>query len=271
VSRAGRLTFYTGIIPAAGEQVTVTYRTTSRAVGRAVNTASHQALGAQGSSGIASWIGSVTNPPCRTSADCRNAAAVLAQSAASSTALWSGRYRGTSFDFSTDVWPGDALALDAPSCNLNAQLVVRTVKVTYRASIPDLFAYEIAFANDWAEDLAIRTSESVPEDAWLPAPAAPTFAANLNALTVTAITGSTVTINTGATAPPGGGFEIRDRDYAFMTGEDPSLVMRGSQPNLTFTRNSAADRFYVRMFDAADPPNYSEFSAAIFLNTPLSS
>jgi hypothetical protein len=271
VSRSGRLTFYTGIIPAAGEQITVTYRTTARAAGRAVNTASQQALVAQGSCATASWIGSVTNPPCRTSADCRNAAAALAQSAASSTALWSGTYRGTSFDFAADVWPGDALALDAPSCNLNAQLVVRTVKVTYRASVPDLFAYEIAFANDWAEDLAIHTSESVPEDAWLPAPAAPTFAANLNALTVTAIAGSSVTINTGATAPAGGGFEIRDRDYAFMTGEDPSLVMRGSQPNLTFTRNSAADRFYVRMFDAADPPNYSEFSAAIFLNTPLSS
>jgi hypothetical protein len=80
-----------------------------------------------------------------------------------------------------------------------------------------------------------------------------------------------VTVNTGATAPPGGGFEIRNRDYTFMPGQDPSLVMRGSQPNLTFTRTSAADRFYIRMFDGADPPNYSEFSAALFLHLPLSS
>jgi hypothetical protein len=169
------------------------------------------------------------------------------------------------------VWPGDALALNAPSCNLNAQLVVRTVKVTYRSYVPDVFGYEAVFANDWAEDLAIRTSESVSADAWLPAPAATNYAANLNALTVTAINGNNVTINTGATAPVGGGFEIRSRDYAFMMGEDPGLVMRGSQPNLTFTRQMAADRFYIRMFDGADPPNYSEFSAAIFFNMPLSS
>ena len=40
--------------------------------------------------------------------------------------------------------------------------------------------YEIAFANDWADDLAIKTSATVPADAWLPAPIAPTVLANLN-------------------------------------------------------------------------------------------
>jgi hypothetical protein len=271
VSRAGRLTFYAGFTPAAGERIAVTYRTIARSAGRAVNAAGQQALIAQGSPATASWIGSITNPPCRSSADCRNSASALAQSAGSSTALWSGVWRGTNLDVSADVWPGDALALNAPSCNLNAELVVRSVKVTYRSSVPDVFAYEVAFANDWAEDLAIRTSESVPADAWLPAPAAPIFAANLNALAVTAIGGNCVTINTGANAPAGGGFEIRNRDYSFMMGEDPGLVMRGTQPNLTFTRRTAADRFYVRMFDGADPPNYSEYSVAIFFNMPLSS
>jgi hypothetical protein len=271
VGRSGRLTFYTGFTPAAGEQIAVSYRTSARSVGRAVNTTSQQALVALGLPATASWIGSVTHPECRTSADCRSAAAALMQAAGSSAALWSGVWRGTNFDVSTDVWPGDALALNAPSCSLNAQLVVRTVKVTYRASIPDVFGYEAVFANDWAEDLAIRTSESVSADAWLPAPAATNYAANLNALAVTAISGNNVTINTGATASVGGGFEIRSRDYTFMTGEDPGLVMRGSQPNLTFTRQTGADRFYIRMFDGADPPNYSEFSAAVFFNMPLSS
>jgi hypothetical protein len=55
-----------------------------------------------------------------------------------------------------------------------------------------------------------------------------------------------------------------------MAGEDPSLVMRGSQPTLTFARVSASDRFYVRMYDGSTPPNYSEFSAALFINLPLS-
>ncbi|MGB9289249.1 MAG: hypothetical protein WCC31_11145, partial [Terracidiphilus sp.] len=129
---------------------------------------------------------------------------------------------------------------------------------------------EIAFANDWADDLAIKTSATVPENAWLPAPVAPTVLANLSGLTVTAINGSTVTVNAGATPPTGGGFEIRLRDFAFMPGEDPTLVMRSSQPNLTFSRVSASDRFYIRMYDGSTPPNYSEFSTALFINLPLS-
>ena len=45
-------------------------------------------------------------------------------------------------------------------------------------------------------------------------PIAPTVLANLTGLTVTAINGSTVTVNTGVTPPTGGGFEIRLRDFA---------------------------------------------------------
>jgi len=269
VERTGKLVFYTGCTPVAGEQIAVSYRTMSRAVGRAVNTASQQALAAAGSPSVATWIGSVTNPPARSSTDCRNAALVMEQAAASVSALWSGTYKGNRTSFSTDVWPGDALALNAPSTNLNAQVVARTVKVTYSASAPDLVEYEIAFANDWADDLAIKTSATVPANAWLPAPVSPTVLSNLTRLSVSSLNGSTVTVNTGVTPPTGGGFEIRLRDYVFQAGQDPTLVLRGSQQNLTFSRVSASDRFYVRMFDGSTPPNYSEFSAALFINLPL--
>jgi len=163
------------------------------------------------------------------------------------------------------------LLLNAPSAGLDSQVVVRTVKLSYRASCPDLVAYAIAFANDWADDLAIKTSETVPTDVWLPVEASPSFVANLNGLAVTSLNGSTVTVNTGQAAPDGGGFEIRKRDFAFMPGEDPDLVVRGTQPNMTFSRVSASDRYYIRMHDGATPPNYSEFSAALFFNLPLGS
>ena len=267
--RAGLLVFYLGSTPAAGEQIAVSYRTTGRAVGHAVNFASQQSLTQAGSPSVAAWIGTVTNPPPRSSADCRNAALVMEQAAAGVSALWSGTYNGTRASFSSDVWPGDALALNAPSANLNAQVVVRTVKLTYSASYPDLIEYAIQFANDWADDLAIRASETVPADTWLPAPVSPTVLANLNDLTVTALNGSTVSIDTGATPPSSGGFEVRRRDFAFMPGEDPDLVMRGTQPTMTFSRETAQDRFYIRMYDGSTPPNYSEFSTALFINLPL--
>jgi len=271
VDRAGQLVFYTGFAPAIGEQVAVSYRTVGRAVGRAVNTASQQALAQAGLPSVLAWIGTATNPPARSSADCRNAALAIEQAAASISALWSGSYKGTRASFASDVWPGDALLLNAPSTSLNAQVVVRAVKVSYKASYPDRVEYVISFANDWACDLAIKTSATVPADAWLPAPIAPTLLANLAGLTVTSLNGSSVSINAGVTPPSGGGFEIRRRDYAFMPGEDPGLVMRATVPTMTFPRTSASDRFYVRMYDGATPPNYSEFSTALFINLPVGS
>ena len=270
VERTGRVVFYTGFTPVAGEQIAVSYRTLHRALGRAVNTASQQALAQAGSPWVAAWIGSVTAPPARSSADCRNAALVMSQAASSVSAFWSGTYRGNRSSFSADVWPGDALLLNAPSTNLDAQVVVRTVKVIYSPSSPDLVQYEIAFANDWADDLAIKSSGAVPVNAWLPAAANLAVLPNLNRLTVTALSGTAVTVNPGVTPPAGGGFEIRLRDYAFQPGEDPTLVLRGSQQTMTFSRVSASDRFYIRMYDGSTPPNYSEFSTALFINLPLS-
>jgi hypothetical protein len=271
VERSGRLVFYTGYAPPAGEQITVSYRTIGRAVGRAVNAASQAALTLAGLPSVATWIGTAVNPPARSSQDCRNAALAIEQASAGVSALWAGTYSGTRFTFASDVWPGDALLLNAPSASLNVQVVVRTVKVSYRASDPDLVEYEIQFANDWADDLAIKTSSTVPADAWLPAPIAPTVLANLNNLTVTTLNGITVAINAGVTPPTGGGFEIRRRDFAFMPGEDPDLVVRGPEPVMTFARENPADRFYIRMYDGSTPPNYSEFSTALFINLPLGS
>jgi hypothetical protein len=271
LERAAKLAFYTGYTPVAGEQVAVSYRTIGRAVARAVNTASQLALAETGSPSVAAWIGSVTSPAARSSADCLNAAQAIEQAAAGVSALWSGTYKGNRTSFATDVWPGDALLLNAPSTDIDAQVVVRTVKVSYSASYPDLVEFAIQFANDWADDLAIKTSTTVPADAWLPAAIAPTWLANLTSLTVTTLNGTTVAINTGITPPTGGGFEIRRRDFAFMPGEDPGLVVRATLPNITFSRETANDTFFVRMYDASTPPNYSQFSTALFINLPLGS
>jgi hypothetical protein len=271
LERTGKLVFYTGYTPVSGEQIAVSYRTIGRAVGRAVNTASQATLAAAGSPAVAVWIGSVTAPSARSSTDCLNAAQAIEQAAGGISALWSGTYKGNRTSFAADVWPGDGLLLNAPSTGLDAQVVVRTVKVSYSASYPDLVLYAIQFANDWADDLAIKTSATVPADAWLPAAIAPTLLANLTSLTVTTLNGTTLAINTGVTPPTGGGFEIRRRDFAFMPGEDPGLVVRATLPNITFARETANDRFYIRMYDGSTPPNYSQFSTALFINLPLGS
>ncbi len=271
VERTGKLVFYTGYVPPVGEQIAVTYRTQGRAVGRAVNSASQSSLSAAGLPSVSAWIGSVINPPARNSADCRAAASVIVQASAGVSALWSGSYKSTRMAFASDVWPGDELLLNVTSLSLSAQVVVRTVEIQYTASSPDFVLYDVTFANDWADDLAIKTSTTVPADTWLPANSSYTPIANLKTLTVTALSGSSITVTTGIAPPSGGGFEVRTRDFAFMPGNDSTLVLRGSQQTLTFPRLSSNDRFFIRMFDGATPPNYSEFSTALFINLPLSS
>jgi len=269
VENTGKLVFYTGYVPTSGELIEVYYRTIGRAVGRAVNTNSQLALANAGAPAVSAWVGSVTRPAARSSADCRCAAQAMVQAASSTSALWSGTYKGYSICFTEDVWPGDELHLTSPSTSLDAHVVVRSVKISCISSCPELVEYDIAFANDWADDLAIKTSTTVPDNTWLPATANLTVLPNLTSLTVTALNSSTVTVNTGITPPTGGGFEVRTRDFAFMAGSDPSLVLRGSEQNLTFARQSANDKFYIRMYDGSAPPNYSEFSTALFINLAL--
>jgi hypothetical protein len=278
LGRTGFLTFYTGYAPVLGTVVAVQYRSAGRAVGRAVNAASQAALAAAGSPAIAVWTGSVTEPKGRSSRDCRNAATALVTAATSVSAAWSGMYRTTNVALnagsSGDIWPGDALLLESASLTLNAQVVVRSVVLEYGASQPDVVRYAIAFSNDWANDLSIKTSRTVPEDAWLPAAVAPTYLANLDGLTVTAITPTAVSVATGVTAPAGGGFEARRRDFAFQAGADPDLVIRSVVSTFDIPRATAADRFYVRIYDGTSVedggPNYSEFSVGLFVNLPLS-
>jgi hypothetical protein len=282
LTSTGSLTFYSGNAPALGEIIAVNYRTVGRAVGRAVNSASQTALAAAGSPATAVWTGTVTEPKGRSSLDCRNAAMALVTAASSVSAAWSGTYRSSNVALNVgsggsgvDVWPGDALLLDSASLGLDVQVVVRQVILQYAASRPDLVQYAIEFSNDWANNLSVKTSKTVPVDAWLPAAVSPTYLANLDGLTVTAITPTAVSVTTNVTPPAGGGFEVRRRDFAFQPGQDPDLVIRSTVSTFDIPRASAADRFYVRMYDGTSVesggPNYSEFSVGLFVNLPLAS
>jgi hypothetical protein len=195
--------------------------------------------------------------------------------ASSVSAAWSGTYRTSNIALNAgscgDVWPGDALQLNVVSLGLDAQVVVRAVTLQCGASDPDLVQYAIEFSNDWANDLAVKTSRTVPLDAWLPAAVSPTYLANLNQLVVTGISASSVSVQTNATPPSGGGFEVRRRDFVFQPGQDVDLVMRSAVGNFDIPRATEADRFYIRMYDGASPPNYSEFSVGLFVNLPLAS
>jgi hypothetical protein len=88
----GKVTFFAGRVPVAGERVTVMYRGEQRAVARLENAASVAAEAAGGGSGTCRWLGDVLQPVARSSADCESAAAAILAFATSRTAAVAGTY-----------------------------------------------------------------------------------------------------------------------------------------------------------------------------------
>ena len=247
--------FYPTTIPQAGELIAVSYRTTLRAVARLAT---------------AAWIGTVTEPAPRSSVDCENAATAILDLATSRAAAWKGSYTAWNPEAQSDVWPGDVLAIDSTSANLDANLAVRSVAIDLTCTSPGLAKYVVNFANDWADALAIKTSSTVPADVWLPQqPETTAPPANLSSLAITSVTASAIAVSANATPPTSDGFEVRRRDWAFGQGSNSDLVLRSPVANFSIPREVVIEQYYIRMYDGSTPPSYSRFSSAVFVNVPL--
>ena len=268
LSTTGKVTFFAGRIPVAGELVTVLYRTRDRSIARLEDAASVAAEAAGGMPGTARWLGKVLKPIARSSVDCESAAAAVLGFASSRAAAIAGSYAAV--NPTADVWPGDVLAITANGQTLN--VVVRQVTVADGNALPELLTYRIAFANDWAEALGLTLSETIAPDAFLPQTAllAPgVVLANLQQLTVVSATGTALQVDSGMDPPTGGGFEVRLRDWDFGPDVDQNLVLRSPVRSFSIPRSAQVERYYVRMYDTSTPPLYSRLSSAVFTNLPV--
>ena len=268
-SGPGKVSFFAGRVPVEGERIAVLYRTTGRAVARVADAASVAAEAAAGVSGTSRWLGKVLQPPARSSVDCESAAKAILAFATSRSAAIAGTY--TCVNPAADVWPGDVLSLT--SAGVTTALLVRSVEITAQQ---ESVRYKIAFANDWATELAdglgIKLSEAIAKDSILP-PGADNAEplANLQSMQVVSVSGTTLQIDAGVDAPTGGGFEVRRRDNAFGLESGVDLVLRSPVRSISIPRGAQLERFFVRMYDASVPPRYSRFSSAVFVNVPLGS
>jgi hypothetical protein len=275
LSATGKVTFFAGRIPVAGEFVTVAYRNAQRSVARLDDPASVAAEAAGGASGTARWLGKVLKPPARSSIDCESAALAVLSFATSRAAALAGTYDAVNLQQGTDVWPGDVLAFIQNGATTNA--IVRRVRVERDASSPEALAYTIAFANDWAEGLGLTLSEAIASDALLPLTASPApgaVLANLQQLTVTSASTTALQIDVGTNPPAGGGFEVRRRDWAFvpstLQADNQDLVLRSPVRSFSIPRAAQVEQYFIRMYDASMPPLYSRLSSAVFTDLPVS-
>jgi len=270
----GKVTFFAGRVPVAGERITVYYRSRQRSVARLADAASIAAEALSGAPGTCRWLGKVLAPPARSSADCESAAQSVLAFATSRAAAVAGSY--AMINPSQDVWPGDILAVT--SSGVTSSLLVRSVVAKDGHAMPEVVQYEVKFANDWATEyadgLGIQLSEEIAADAFLPqtASAAPgQVLANLQQLAVTSLTETALQVDAGTAPPAGGGFEVRRRDGEFGPAVDVAdLVLRSPVRSFTLPRAAQVERFYIRAYDGSTPPIYSRFSSAVFVNAPFS-
>jgi hypothetical protein len=268
VSAAGKVTFFSGRVPVAGEFVTVTYRVQQRAVARLENAASVAEEAAGGVPGTAQWLGKVLKPEARSSVDCESAALAVLSFATSRAAAAAGTYIAAN---PADVWPGDVLAITSGGATMS--VVVRRVEIVNGMACPEVLTYRMAFANDWAEGLGLTLSETIATNALVPQTALSTpgnVLANLQQLQVVSATGTALQVDAGTAPPVGGGFEVRRRDGDFGPGVDQDLVLRSPVRSFSIPREGQIEHYYVRMYDGSTPPLYSRFSSAVFTDLPVS-
>lgn len=270
LSTGGTLTFFAGQIPVAGEVIAVIYRRSDRSIARVADPQSIAAETAAGFPGIAQWMGRVSHPVARSSADCRSAAKALLSLSTSADAALSGRY--LTKNPSSDVWPGDVLTFEQTGAVTN--VLVRKAIIKDGGGAPEVLTYNLEFANDWVEALGVEVTAGVATDSVLPALAAPLLAAPttpaLSQLQTLAVNGSSVQVDSGMDPVAGGGFEVRRRDGGFAANSDQDLVLRSPVRTFTVPRSAQVEHFYIRAYDGSPTPVYSAVSSAIFTNFPVS-
>jgi len=267
----GKITFLAGRVPVAGERIAVYYRNARRSVARIADSASIGSEAVNGGPGTCRWLGKVSAPAARSSVDCESAAQAVLAFATSRDAALSGTY--ALVNPAADVWPGDVLAVT--SAGVTTSLLVRSVVVKDGGAVPEVRAYKLSFANDWAAEWAagigLKLSDEIAADAYLPQTAsagAGEVLANLQQLAVTGLTGTALQVDAGTAPPAGGGFEVRLTDWRFGPQVDAAdLVLRSPVRSFSIPLAAQVQRFYIRMYDASTPPVYSRFSSAVFVHT----
>jgi len=269
------LVFFSGFAPAANEVITVHYRGHGQALARVANPLSISAQVRGADNGVHGSVRNIKEPLSRTAADCENAA--LAMLDDSINPAWTGEYETWS-DFlpgnAADIFPGDAININAPSRGAVFLAIVREVEIEVNDLTGEHSNYRIKFANDAAESLSFEVSSArintqLAVDAISNAVVGAVFLSSLTAAQVTQPTSTTVSIDAGTAPIPGGGFEVRWTDSGWGPGNDRNLAGRFTSQTFTLPRMARIQNYFLRQYDASVPPKYSRYSTALHLDYPL--
>lgn len=260
--------FFSASVPAPNEAIRVSYRTGAQAMARVNDETSISLRGPR------SAVCAVVAPTARTSVECESAALALLEDWTG--AAWKGSYRvWSSFlpQRATDIFPGDGITVNVPSRAADFTAIVREVEIDCADLMDDNAQYQVTFANDAAESLSFEFEAAkigyLPDVTATTATAGSTFIGDVPSAEVAEITSTTLSVNTGAAAPNGGGFEVRRSDSGWGMENDRNLVGRFTTQTFTLPRLSSSQTYYVRQYDGALPARYSRCSTALHIDYPL--
>ena len=277
ISSSTTLDFYPEYVPALNTLIVASYRGSGRAVAEVVNSASVASLQRGADNGVRGEVREMKTPSARTQADCENAALAILDDAVGPA--WMGTYQTWS-DFlpgaASDIFPGDAVAVNMPTRNAVFSAIVRTVTIDVVNLPDDRGMYTIEFANDLAAPLAYQDSSSATvvslQD--MPLPLTTTqigvyYLENLTDAQITAVSSTTASVDAGMTPPSGWGIEVRENDYGWGVANDANLVGRFSTETFTLSRLARTQNYFLRLYNNASPPQYSRYAAALHVDYPL--
>lgn len=269
------LDFFTAYVPAPNELIEVHYRGSGHSAARVQNSASITAHAVGSDDGLRGKLRHISTPPARTAADCENAALALLDDG--NIVAWAGEY-DTWSDFlpggAADIFPGDALQVNAPSRGAVFTAIVRETDIAVHDLAGEHSIYKIKFANDAAEVLSFefKSGAAVVPQGIITLNTAQVGSTYLPAATgavITQVNSTTINVDAGAAPIAGGGFEVRWSDTGWGQANDRNLAGRFGVQTFTLPRLARAQSYFLRQFDASVPPKYSRYSTALHVDYPL--
>jgi hypothetical protein len=274
ITSSAALEFYPQYAPAANQLIEVHYRSLGKALARVTNPASIAAQQRGIDNGLHGAVRLIVEPPARTASDCETAALAILDD--STGPAWAGEYTVWS-DFlpgaADDIFPGDELRVVVPSREATFPAIVTAVEITILNLEGEHLTYKLTFSNDAAKAVAFKFEASKAATPFVNqitnAQVGTTYLADLTAAAITAVSSTTVTVDTGLAPISGGGIEVRWSDAGWGPGNDRNLIGRFMTQTFIIPRLSRVQDCYLQQYDGSTPPKYSRYSAALHVDYPL--
>jgi len=293
ITSEGTLCFYAPYPPQENEQIVVCYRSSARAIARVQDPVSIAEHASGSDKGQRFCLRRLKLPPAPTSIDCENAATAWLDDSVQQA--WQGEYKIVS-DFlpAEDVLPGNAVQVSASSLGANFTAIIRQVELQVVSLADDRSQYDIKFANEACEPLALKFEVvALPEspatiyDLGTPSasplidslsaariyntgtPSSSLYIDPLTAAQVTNVIATEITMDAGIAPPAGGGIEVRRSDGGWGPSDSDNLAGRFTTQQFTVPRLERVQGYYLRQYDGSSPAKYSRYSVLLHVDYPL--